>query len=75
MSGVAAKEAEMDKRMEEQPGTKTREPAEGQRTDAHGPSEAMPGGQDERPGMKTTPPVEGADEADGRGRTTASPRG
>jgi hypothetical protein len=73
--GSAAKEAGVEKRIEEEPGMNTREPAEGKRTDAEGSSEIVAGGQPERPGTKTTPPVEGADDSDGAQRTTQSPRG
>jgi hypothetical protein len=65
----------MEKRMEQEPGVNTREPAEGKRADADEPSETVTGGHAERPGTKTTPPVEGADDSDGARRTTQSPRG
>ena len=48
---------------DEQPGTKTRDPAEGERADA--PSEAVDADIAEQPGTKTAPPAEGGDNVSG----------
>lgn len=55
-----------DMERDEQPGTKTADPAEGKRDDAPD----APVMQPEQPGTKTQPPAEGADNASG---TTPKP--
>lgn len=62
-------------RHDEQPGTKTQDPAEGKRTDPRAtPASAYPAGQAERPGTKTADPVEGGETSSGAERTPDSPR-
>jgi len=54
---------------DEQPGTKTADPAEGKRGNEPGTPDA-PMAQPEQPGTKTQAPAEGADDASGaRGAT------
>ncbi|MCA1667236.1 MAG: hypothetical protein LC793_07530 [Thermomicrobia bacterium] len=56
-----------------QPGTKTRDPAEGKRADAH--QAAAPAEIAERPGTKTAPPAEGGDTVSGAEQPVGRPDG